>query len=94
MDLYVVLRRDGWQDTNELGLAAERSKAVADSQFPDDISWVRSYVVPEESGRLGTVCIYQASSEQAIRDHAAAADLPVTEIRRSISTVVMGPDPA
>ena len=93
MDLYVVLRRDGWQDTDELREAAGRSKAVADSQFPADISWVRSYVVPEESGRLGTVCIYQASSEQAIRDHAAAADLPITEIRRSISTVVMGPDP-
>jgi hypothetical protein len=93
VETYVVHRRSGWADTDELKEAADRSKAVADASFPDDIKWIRSYVVPEDDGRLGTACIYQASSEQAIRDHAARADLPVTEIRRSISTVVIRPDP-
>jgi hypothetical protein len=93
VDTYVVHRRSGWANTDELKEAADRSKSVADEHFPDDIKWIRSYVVPEDDGRLGTACIYQASGEQAIRDHAAKADLPVTEIKRSISTVIMRPDP-
>ena len=60
----------------------------------DDIRWIRSYVLGENSGALGTVCIYQASSEEAIRKHAAAAELPVSEIIPIADTVVVRPDPA
>ena len=42
---------------------------------------------------LGTECIYEASSEDAIRQHAAAADLAVTEIVPIADTVVVRPDP-
>ena len=42
---------------------------------------------------MGTVCIYQASSEQAIRNHAEAAGLPVSEIIPVVDTVVVRPDP-
>ena len=59
-----------------------------------DIRWIRSYVLAEESGGLGTVCIYQASSPEAIRAHAAAADLPVDEIIPVADTVIVRPDPA
>ena len=45
-----------------------------------DIRWTRSYVLGEETGKLGTVCIYEASSHEKIREHAQRADLPVTEI--------------
>ena len=58
----------------------------------DDIRWIRSYVLEEGSG-VGTVCIYQASSPEAIRAHAAAADLPVDEIIRVADTVLVRPDP-
>jgi hypothetical protein len=94
VDVYVIQRRSGWANTDELGAAAERSKAVADADFQGHISWIRSYVVPEADGRLGTVCIYEASSPEKIHEHAKAADLPVTEIKKSISTVVMRDDPA
>ena len=93
MDTYVITRRSGWANTDELGAAAKRSKSVADEEFPGRILWIRSYVVAEDGGRLGTICVYQASDEQAIHDHAARADLPVTEIRRSVNTVIMAPDP-
>lgn len=93
MDVYVIQRRSGWANTDELREAAERSKAVADAEFAGHISWLRSYVVPEPDGRLGTVCIYEASSPEKIREHAERARLPVTEIARSVSTVVMRPDP-
>jgi len=91
MDTYVILRRDGWLSSQELAEAAERSKAVGE-RMADDVRWIRSYVL-EEGGRVGTVCIYQASSPEAIRTHAAAADLPVDEIIRVLDTVILLPDP-
>ena len=51
------------------------------------------YVLAEESGNLGTVRIYEASSPEAIRDHASRADLPVTEIIPIADTVIVRPDP-
>jgi thiamine biosynthesis protein ThiC len=61
--------------------------------MPDDIRWIRSYVLEEEDGSVGTVCIYQASSAEAIRDHASRADLPVDEIIPVADTVLVRPDP-
>lgn len=94
MDLYAIIRRDGWATGGDLEQAAARSSDVGDNQMPDDIRWIRSYVLGEESGSLGTVCIYEASSPEAIRDHAQRADLPVTEIIPIADTVVVRPDPA
>jgi hypothetical protein len=93
MNLYVILRRDGFADGPTLEEAAARSTKAGD-EMPDDIRWIRSYVLGEESGTLGTVCIYQASSEEKIREHAAAADLPVSEIIPIADTVVVRPDPS
>ncbi len=93
MDTYVVLRRDAWSSAEELSAAAERSRAVADQQMPDDIRWIRSYVLEEPGARVGTVCIYQASSPQAIRDHASRAGLQADEIIPVADTVVIRPDP-
>ena len=84
MNLYAILRRDGFTDGPTLEAAAARSTKIGDEDMPDDIRWIRSYVLGEESGTLGTVCIYQASSEEAIRKHAAAADLPISEIVPSV----------
>jgi len=92
MNLYAILRRDGFADGPTLQEAAARSTAVGD-EMPNDVRWIRSYVLGESGGALGTVCIYQASSEEAIRNHAAAADLPVTEIIPIADTVVVRPDP-
>jgi hypothetical protein len=90
---YVILRRDGWRSPEDLQQAAERSRQVGDEQMSDDIRWIRSYVFPEADGKLATVCVYQASSEEAIRKHADAADLPVSEIREVADTVIVRPDP-
>jgi Protein of unknown function (DUF4242) len=93
MNTYVILRRGAWASPAELGTAAERSKAVGDEQMTDDIRWIRSYVLGEEDGRVGTVCIYEASSPEAIREHAARAELAVDEIIPVADTVVVRPDP-
>jgi sporulation protein YlmC with PRC-barrel domain len=93
MDTYVILRRSGWRSPEELGRAAERSTAEGD-KMGDDVRWIRSYVLEEDGGAVGTVCIYQASSPEAIRKHAGAADLPVDEIVKVADTVVVREDPA
>jgi len=93
MDLYVILRRNGWRTPEELEAAALRSRAVGDEQMPDDVRWIRSYVLDEGAGSVGTVCIYEAESPEAIRKHAGRADLPVDEIIPVADTVIVRPDP-
>ncbi|HET8743326.1 MAG TPA: DUF4242 domain-containing protein [Gaiella sp.] len=93
METYVILRRGGWRTADDLRDAAERSTAEGE-RMPDDVRWIRSYVTAETDGRVGTVCVYQASSPEAIRRHASAADLPVDEIVKVADTVIVRPDPA
>jgi len=92
VETYVILRRGGWRTPEELKAAAARSTDEGD-QMSDDIRWIRSYVLAEPSGELGTVCIYQASSPEAIRTHAYRAGLPVDEIVAVADTVIVRPDP-
>jgi sporulation protein YlmC with PRC-barrel domain len=92
METYVILRRNGWRTADDLAAAAERSTAEG-SRMSEDIAWIRSYVLAERDGSLGTVCIYQASSPEAVRAHAAAAGLPVDEIVKVADTVIVRPDP-
>jgi uncharacterized protein DUF4242 len=93
MNTYVIVRRNGWRSPEELQAAAERSTQVGDRQMSDDIRWIRSYVLQEDGGSVGTVCIYEASSPEAIREHASRAELPVDEIIAVADTVVVRPDP-
>jgi hypothetical protein len=93
MNTYVILRRSGWRSPEDLQAAAERSAKVGDEEMSDDIRWIRSYVLEEGGGTVGTVCIYQASSPEAIRDHGSRADLPVDEIIPVADTVIVRPDP-
>jgi hypothetical protein len=93
MDTYVILRRAGWRSAEELETAAARSTAEGE-RTPDDVHWIRSHVLAEPAGGgFGTVCIYQASSPEAIRRRAAAADLPVDEIVHVAGRVIVRPDP-
>jgi hypothetical protein len=93
MQLYAILRRNGWKSGGDLAEAAGRSTRVGDDEMPDDIRWIRSYVLDEGAGSVGTVCIYEATSPEAIRKHASRADLPVDEIIAIADTVIVRPDP-
>ena len=90
---YAILRRSGWRSPADLQEAAGRSKQVGDEEMSDDIRWIRSYVLEEGGGTVGTVCIYQASSPEKIREHASRADLPADEIIPVADTVLVRPDP-
>ena len=93
MDLYVIRRPSGWDTGKELEAAAARSSQVGDEEMSSDIRWIRSYVVQETDGTFGTFCIYQASSEEKIREHAQRADLPATDVFPVVDVVVVRPDP-
>jgi len=90
---FVILRRNGWRSADDLRAAAARSTAEGD-RMSEDVRWIRSYVLNESDGSVGTVCIYEASTPEAIRQHASAADLPVDEIVAVADTVIVRADPA
>lgn len=93
MKTFVILRRGAWEDSPELEDAAAESIRVADEDMPDQITWIRSYVIEEEDGTLGTVCIYQAEDADAILEHAQRAGLPADEVLAVVNTVIMRDDP-
>ena len=92
MQLYVIRRRNGWATAEDLQEAAVRSTAEGDKDG-SGVRWIRSYVVDEDNGDLGTVCIYQADSPEAIRAHAHRVGMPADEITPVADTVIVRPDP-
>ncbi len=93
MQTYVILRRAAWDSEEELNEAAGLSRQVADEDMDDRVRWIRSYVLAEEDGTLGTVCIYLAEDEEAIMEHANRAQLPADEIIPVADTVIIRDDP-
>ncbi len=93
MTTYAIRRKNAWASPAELEVVAARSKQVADEEFPTAVRWIRSYVIAEEDGTLGTVCIYQAVGPEAIREHAQRVGMPADEIWKVADTVVIRPDP-
>ena len=90
---YIIRRREGWRTPEELQEAAAKSADLGVNEMSEDIRWIRSYVVKEEDGALGTVCIYQASSVEKIREHAARVGMPADEVSEVMDTVLVRPDP-
>ena len=91
METYVIFRRNGWRTADELQGAARRSTAEGE-RMGESVRWIRSYVIAERDGSLGTVCVYQAATPEAIRRHASAATLPVDEIVAVADTLIVRPD--
>lgn len=94
MNLYAILRRAGWRSGEGLDAASERSTRVAEGLMRDEVRWIRTYVLDEGNGAVGAVCIYEATSPEAIRKHAVLAGLPVDRIIAVTGTVVAREDPA
>jgi len=93
MNLYGILRRNGWRTGDDLQAAAKKSAEVGDEPG-SGVRWIRSYVLSEDSGELGTFCVYEGDSPETIRAHAEAAGLPADEIIPIADTVIVRPDPA
>ena len=94
MNTYAIRRKSAWGSPEEVQGVAKRAKEVADSHFPDEVRWIRSYVLAESDGSLGSICIYQATGDEAIRRHSRRVGMPADEIDHVADTVIIRPDPA
>jgi hypothetical protein len=92
MNLYMILRRNGWPTPDELQAAARRAIEEGERRS-DRVRWIRSYVLAEQAGGLGAACVYEAVSPDAVREHAEAAGLPCDEVIEVADTVVTREDP-
>lgn len=93
MNLYIIRRPSAWASDAELEKVAARSAEIGDQQMSDQLRWIRSYVVSEADGRLGTFCVYEAVNPEVIREHAAKVGMPGDEIYPVKATVVVRADP-
>ena len=93
MKTYVIQRPNGWGSQKELATAAEVSSRIGNEDMPDKVRWIRSYVTRHEGGRLGTVCVYQATDPEAVREHARRVGMPADTITEIADTVIIRPDP-
>jgi hypothetical protein len=93
MKLYAIRRPSAWAGTQELEAAAARSTAVGNDEMADRVRWIRSYVVEELDGRLGTICIYQAADPESLHEHARRVGMPGDDVLPIVNTVVVRPDP-
>jgi sporulation protein YlmC with PRC-barrel domain len=93
MQTFVIRRRNAWKNAQELETTAGVSLRIGNDEMADKVRWIRSYVVNEDDGTLGTVCIYQAVSADAIREHARRVGMPANEITEVAKTVIIRDDP-
>ena len=93
MNLYAIRRRNAWESAEELEKVGARSKEVGESEFADDLAWIRTYVLKDEDGTLGSICIYQAKDIDTVREHAKRVGMPADEVTEVADTVIVRPDP-
>ncbi|CAN5293690.1 hypothetical protein BH10PSE11_BH10PSE11_18700 [soil metagenome] len=93
MDTYVIRRPGAWTNLAELEQAGAKSAQIGNEQMSDRVRWIRSYVVHEADGRIGTFCVYQASDGESIREHARRVGMPGEEFYKVAATVVVRSDP-
>lgn len=93
MDLYAIRRPSAWASLEELGDAAEKSAHIGDNEMSDRVRWIRTYIVEEPDGRIGTICIYQARDGESIREHARRVGMPGDSFNRVVKTAIIREDP-
>lgn len=93
MGTYVVVRRRAWRTHPDAVEAVARATLEA-ARLSVIVTWAQTYVVEETDGTIGSICVYDAVSPEAVRYHSDAAELPVDEIVRVADTIVLRPDPA
>jgi hypothetical protein len=94
MDMYVIRRPSAWANIEALQVAGAKSARIGNEEMADRVRWIRSYVVHEPDGRIGTFCIYQARDGDSIREHARRVGMPGDEFYKVATTVVVRSDPA
>ena len=94
MDLYFIRRPGAWANLKDLQAAGAKSAKIGNEEMSDRVRWIRSYVVKESDGRLGSFCIYEAKDAESIREHAKRVGMPGDQIFPVLDTIVVRDDPA
>ena len=81
MQTFIIRRRSVWATESEWQRSAERSRRVCREQMTDKLRWMRSYLVREDDGSLGSVCLCRAANANAVREHALRSGIPADEIK-------------
>ena len=68
MPRYLVIRAFD-VTSDEMPEVGRRSRVTMEDKYPE-IVWEHSHVVVRDDGKVMTYCIYDAPSEEIVRDHA------------------------
>lgn len=66
-----LIERTYTVDMDTVPSVATRSKAIGHHRYPE-IVWEHSHVVVDEDGTPKSYCVYDAPSEEMVREHAHA----------------------
>ncbi len=55
--------------SDQMPTVGRRSRELTEEKFPE-ITWEHSHVVVDDDGTVRTYCIYEAPTEDVVRDHA------------------------
>jgi hypothetical protein len=89
METYMIVRRRAWR-TRAAATAATRRADTEAERLSEVVAHVRSYVLDETDGTMGSICVYEAVGPEAIRRHSTAARLPIDEILK-VAAPAVGP---
>ena len=64
-----LIERSYTVDVDEVPTVATRSKAIGHYRYPQ-IVWEHSHVVVDEDGTPKSFCVYDAPTEEMVREHA------------------------
>jgi ligand-binding SRPBCC domain-containing protein len=69
MPRYLIIRSfDVAED--QMPFIGRRSRVLTEDDFPE-ITWEHSHVVVDDDGQVKTFCVYEAPTEDVVRQHGA-----------------------
>jgi len=67
MPRYLVMR--SFEVTSDqMPPVGRRSRELTETEFPE-ITWEHSHVIVDDDGLVKTYCVYEAPSEEVVREH-------------------------
>ncbi|HEY3551264.1 MAG TPA: nickel-binding protein [Gaiellaceae bacterium] len=77
MARYLIIRAfDVGED--QMPFVGRRSRELTEGEYPE-ITWEHSHVVVNDEGVVRTFCVYEAPSEDMVREHATSLGAHVIE---------------
>jgi hypothetical protein len=69
MPRYMIVRSFDVGES-QMPAVGRRSREIVEDELPE-ITWEHSHVVVDDSGKVRTFCVYDAPSEDVVREHSS-----------------------